>query len=132
MSPRKLFIALALGAVVLGGAFLALPRSNCDDELDPQIARLTDRAHEGELEAIAALYALNRQRGVAPLEEYWALRGAMTGDSWFQNEYVALFKSRFTDNERGRVIKSIEAQQEFPRRSKLLEMLKTAQRENQR
>ena len=57
---RNAYIISLLIALAFGAAFFLLPKSNCDDESDPQIEKLLERAEKGELEAIAALYCAFR------------------------------------------------------------------------
>lgn len=122
---RNYFIILLLIMLVLSGAFFLLPKSNCDDEPDPQLERLIDRAYSGEIEAVAALYRINKQKRIDPLEEYWALKGALLGDAGIQKEYVTIFQSRLNATEQQRVIKSIEAEIKMPGALCLLEMIRS-------
>ena len=126
---RNVYIILLLIALVFSGVFFLLPKSNCDDESDPQIEKLLERADKGELEAIAALYRFNKQKGITPLEEYWALKGALLGDSGFQKEYVTLFKSRMNPTEQRRVINSIDSERESPGAECLIQMLRSSNKE---
>lgn len=126
---RNVYIILPLIALAFGGAFFLLPKSNCEDEPDPQIEKLLERVDKGELEAIAALYRLNKQKGITPLEEYWALKGALLGDSGFQKVYVTLFKSRMNPTEQQRVINSIDSGRESSGAACLLEMLRSSSSE---
>jgi hypothetical protein len=119
---RKIKIGLSLLAVA--GVIFLLLRSDCGDDADPQEVKLIERAFAGELEAVSALSALGKQRGIPAEEEYWALKGALLGDLGFQKEYVEFFRMRFSETQRQRIIQIIEEKRAMPGAPCLLEMIK--------
>jgi hypothetical protein len=113
-----------LALLVLSAIVFFLPKSDCDDDTDPQEQKLIDKAFAGDLRAISALSALSKKRGVTDMEEYWALSGALLGDLGFQKEYVEFYRKRFSQTQRERVVKIIEDERASPGAPCLLEMIK--------
>ena len=108
MKNSVLMALIVMG--ILGIIFFSLPRNNCDDPIDPQLKVLSDRAEQGDIRAISALYDYNKLKGIEPLEEYWALEGALQGDSRLRREYVDIFKKRFNAEQKQRIIEVIKEQ----------------------
>jgi hypothetical protein len=102
-----------MASIVIGGvgiAFFLLPINNCDDPFAPQLKILSDRAGLGDITAILALYEYNKSKGIKPLEEYWALEGALQGDIRLRREYVNIFKTRLNAEEKKQIIEVVKGQ----------------------
>jgi hypothetical protein len=110
---RRVIVSIGLLVLALGGVFLILPVSDCE-EMNAQEKKLTELAGQGDLHAVSALFALSRQRQVPALEEVWALEGALLGDPGFQKEYVIFFKTRFDRTRQERVIKYLQEKRDKP------------------
>lgn len=91
---RARFVALAVGiaAVAVSGALL-LPRASCCETAEPLSDKLNAEAANGNLAAISALYVQAKSDGVRPMEEHWALEGALRGDGALRSAFAGYFKS---------------------------------------
>lgn len=123
---RLLTTLLAVIPVFLVVAFLLLPKRNCCDDADPELEALTTRAMAGQLDAINALYQRAKADGVQPMEEHWALEGALQGDKSLRQTYAQMFKTGIDADRKKRILKSISERTEMPGTSCLLATLNDA------
>jgi hypothetical protein len=99
-------VLLFSGAMILTlvAALFFLPKVRCCEQDSAELEALTRAAADGQVAAIRALFERARKDGVPALEEHWALEGALRGDEQLRNAYIALFRTRFTDDRRKQVI----------------------------
>lgn len=107
------FMALIVSGILVGIFFL-LPKNNCDDPIDPQLKTLSNRAEQGDIIAISALYNYYKDKKIEAFEDYWALNGALQGDIGLTRKYVDIFKNRFNAEEKQRIIEVIKEQERMP------------------
>ena len=124
---RKTVFILAKSATALAllvGLFFLLPKTkNCCDEFDPEFEKLIVRGHAGELDAIKTLYEQAKKDGVKPMEELWALEGALAGDKALRVVYVEIFKTQIDAERQQRLLSSIKERSTMPGAPCLLESL---------
>ncbi|MBC3915986.1 hypothetical protein H8L32_00685 [Undibacterium sp. CY18W] len=114
MKYRKNILITGVAATILTLVFFLLPQNNCDDTQDPQILALIKRAETGDLQAISALYAYDKERGVEPLAEYWALQGALLGDARLRGKYVEIFKTKFGSEQQSNIMEMLKDKASMP------------------
>lgn len=117
MKRKTVFILAKCAAALalLVGLFFLLPKTkNCCDEFDPELERLIVRGHAGELDAIKSLYEQANKDGVKPMEELWALEGALAGDKALRVVYVEIFKTQIDAERQQRLLSSIKERSTMP------------------
>lgn len=119
----SVLVTSIVALVLLTGVFFVLPQTNCCGESDSQLEQLTDRASAGQLDAIATLYERARKDGVVPMEEHWALEGALRGDKALRVAYGEIFRSRIDADRQKRLLSLIKERSAMPGASCLLESL---------
>ena len=124
LSTPSLFVALVLVAFTLCGIYSLLPTAHCCDDDDTEREALTKRAEAGQLDAINLLYQRAKAESVAPLEEYWALEGALQGDKKLCGAYVEIFKTRIEKERKKRLLGMIAEHSARPGAACLLKKLK--------
>lgn len=123
-NSRSLRPWLLIVPALLAAAFFSLPRHNCCDDADPELEALTPRAMAGDLGAIKALYQRAKTEGVQPMEEHWAMEGALRGDKALREAYVEVFHARIMDADRKqRLLAAMKDRSEMPGATCLLAML---------
>src|ERR1035437_1496736 len=68
---------------------------NCEDD-NPELRGLNDRAEQGDVKAIVALY--NRYSNVEKiptLADYWLFRGAIAGEPVLRKKYVTDYRNSY-------------------------------------
>ncbi|MBS4098810.1 MAG: hypothetical protein KGZ83_18465 [Sulfuricella sp.] len=121
----KLLIGLALvGFVLLATNFL--PKQKCGDEPDPEYTNLMYRAESGDVLAISTLYRHDKARNIRDLEEYWALKGAIKGDTELRNEFVKAFATRFGAERQKQTVVYLLNEKSTPEIECLLALLKNS------
>lgn len=125
MKSRAFFVLTSTIAVLalFTSLFFVLPKTNCCDELDPQVEELTNRATAGQLDAITTLYERAKKAGVEPNQEYWALEGALRGDRALRLAYIEMFKTRIDPDRQQRLLTIIKERSAMPGTPCLLESL---------
>lgn len=113
-NSRLLFTLLVILPMFLAGVFFLLPKTNCCDDADPELEALTSRAVAGQLDAINVLYQRAKAEGVQPMEEHWALEGALQGDKSLRRAYVEMFKTRIDADRQQRLLAGISRRAEMP------------------
>ena len=113
-NSRLLFALLIIVPVFLAAVFFLLPKTNCCDDADPELEALTTRAGAGQLDAINMLYQRAKVEGVQPMEEHWALEGALHGDKRLREVYVEIFKTRVDADRKQRLLTVITGRAEMP------------------
>jgi len=114
----------AIAILLLAGIFLLLPRTkNCCDKFDPHLEKLNDRAYAGEIDAIRTLYNSAKRDGVKPMEELWAMRGALAGDAGLRTAYIEIFRTRIDIERQNRLLSSFREQISMPGAPCLLQSL---------
>jgi hypothetical protein len=119
---RKVVLFLLVGCLAFAAMFFMLPKSSCCED-DAQLERLTDAAAAGDLDAIEALYMKAERDGVQPMQEHWALEGALRGDRNMRMAYVELFNSRIEPARQQSVLAAIQNSPHMPGTSCLLVQL---------
>ncbi|MFZ6723728.1 hypothetical protein [Undibacterium sp. Ji49W] len=120
-------IGLSLCALAtLTGLFFLLPQSHGDEDfVDPQIKLMQQKADDGDLPSISALYQYEKNRGIVALEEYWALQGALLGDTALRQVYIDFF-NQFDAQQKQRILEIIREHQDKPGADCLLASLENA------
>ena len=113
-NSRLFFAWLICVPMFLVAVFFLLPKTNCCDDADPKLEMLTTRAGAGQLDAINELYQRAKAEGVQPMEEHWALEGALHGDKRLREVYVEIFKTRIDADRKKRLLAAINGRTEMP------------------
>lgn len=120
------FLSLLIIMLLLAAALFSLPKKSCCDDADPELEALTARAMAGELDAIKVLYQRAKTEGVQPMEEYWAMEGALRGDKALRDAYVKIFHSRMDADRKQRLLAAMKDRSAMPGATCLLAMLSEA------
>ena len=104
--------ALVILAAIILGAMLG--DKNCCEKPDPEVRALLASAEHGDLEAVRALYKRAASDGVAPMAEYWALKGALAGDREMRLAYVEIFRTKIDPVRQQKVRSSIQQKSNMP------------------
>ena len=124
INTRSPFFLLILIVALLSSIYFLLPTAHCCDDDDTELETLTERAEAGQLDAINLLYQRAKAESVAPLEEYWALEGALQGDTNLCGAYVEIFKTRIEKERKERLLGMIAENSARPGAACLLKKLK--------
>lgn len=108
MKSRSFLFAGAI-FLVLVAAFFLLPKGGCCEKDNPSLDATMVSAGKGDIDAIRKLYEIAKVEKVRPMEEHWALQGAMKGDRNLRLAYSELFAQMDQERQR-RVLAQIKEQ----------------------
>ena len=119
--------------ILLGIIFVkyALPTTQCDDDESNKITAIITSADNGDLPSIEAMYFYNKALRIEPLEEYWALQGALNGSAQLSIEYVSIFNTRFNVKYRVATLDKLKQEENSPNADCLIAKLEGSSKAKQ-
>jgi hypothetical protein len=113
LGKKSLIAACIVAAAFLLGVLAVLVNEDCCEKDDPERTALMSAAFNGDVKAIRVLYDEAKSSGVRPMEEHWAMEGALRGDHALQLAYRELF-SQMEANRRAAVLQGIANRRATP------------------
>jgi hypothetical protein len=93
---------------------LAACTHNCGDD-DPALTAVVNKASQGDIVAIAALYErYSTYEKIPPLADYWLFRGAVAGDPELRRKHVAVYRTSYSPERRVRELEVLRTEPQTP------------------
>jgi hypothetical protein len=70
---------------------------------------LNDAAFAGDILAMRNLYQHSKRNEIAPLAEFWSLKGSLAGDPELTKAYIGIYRKQLNLYEKDRMLKVVKS-----------------------